>query len=100
MTIKEFTKLIEDYQKHQDELDRICSIFPSFFELKPIEYIGQLFDEVLNAYFEEIALDVIYWWLFDHDDKSKPGMWDEDGNVIPMETIEDLWHYIKTYLKK
>lgn len=99
MTIKEFINLIESYQKNLEEIDKICNIFPNFFELKPIEYIDELFDEILKAYFEEHAIDTIYWYLFEHNDKSKPGMWDEDGNVIPMETIEDLWHYVKNYLK-
>ena len=99
MTIKEFTELIEDYQKNQEEIDTICNIFPSFFEIKPIEYTHKLFDEILKAYFEEEAIDTIYWYLFEHDDKSKPGMWDEEGNVIPMENIEDLWNYVKNYLK-
>lgn len=99
MTIKEFTELIEDYQQNLEEIDKICDIFPSFFEIKPVEYIHKLFDEILKAYFEEEAIDTIYWWLFDYNDKSEPGMWDENDNVIPMETIEDLWHYIKDYLK-
>lgn len=99
MTIKEFTELIEDYQKNQEEIDTICNIFPSFFEIKPIEYTHKLFDELLKAYFEEGAIDTIYWWIFEYDDKSEPGMWDKDGNIIPMGTIEDLWHYVKNYLK-
>ena len=71
------------------------------FEL-PISELGWNFlNVVLPELFSDEGVDWINWWLFE-----KPGFggdpnqaYDEDGNVIPTDTIDDLWNIVKDYQK-
>ena len=67
------------------------------------------FDGLFEAYFNEDGQNTISWWVFEYHDIEKdfdndgnyigedkdPGMWDKDGNIISMITIEDLWKSVK-----
>lgn len=99
MTIKEFTELIEDYQKNRQNIDTICNVFPCFWELDCVDYGCKMFDKFLEIYFTEEGLDWIYWYLYEKDNNPEYKAWDKDNNEIPTETIEDLWNIVKDYLK-
>lgn len=99
MTIKEFTELIEDYQKNRKEIDKICSVFPNFYELKPVDYGNIIFDKLIEAYFKEEGADWIFWWLYTKDGNPEMKAYDENKKEIPTETVEDLWNIVKEYLK-
>ena len=71
-----------------------------------------MLDRVWEAYFTEDGVDIINWFIFEHhsigDDFDsllnmiEPGqlsMKDENGNNIPMDTIDDLWNYVKNFRK-
>lgn len=74
------------------------------------EAYGYMLDRVWEAYFTEEGMDTINWFLYEHHNIGEdfdtylnmlePGqlsMHDENGNNIPMETIEDLWNYVKDF---
>lgn len=101
ITKEEFIKLISDQKKWDDRLDEVEKILNYCpLNMDWVEHGARLFDTTLNILFEEEAVDDINWWLFE-----KPmlppgsGIWDEDGNEIPTETIEDLWNIVKEYRK-
>lgn len=101
MTKERFIKLIENAQNYNKELDRWSDFGIDFFEL-PISELGWNFlNVVLPELFSDEGVDWINWWLFE-----KPGFgedpnqaYDEDGNVIPTDTIDDLWNIVKDYQK-
>lgn len=95
ITKEEFNNLITKYQNWNKRIDEVESIlgFADLLEADWIEYAAILFDDALNMLFTKEATDTIYWWLYEKH--TGPSMWDSEGNVIPMDTIEDLWNYIK-----
>lgn len=101
MTKEGFIKLIENALNYSKELDRWSDFGIDLFEL-PISELGWNFlDVVLPELFSDEGVDWINWWLFE-----KPGFrgdpnqtYDENGNVIPTDTIDDLWNIVKDYQK-
>jgi len=96
---KEFKKLIHEFQEFDLKVNKIEDVTGfSLVDSLLYSYPTKLFDQVLTHEFKEEAVDIIYWWMYEHD-KSEEEMWDEDGKTIPMRTLNDLWNYVKT-LKK
>lgn len=97
MTKEGFIKLIENAQNYNKELDRWSDFGIDLFEL-PISELGWNFlNVVLPELFSDEGVDWINWWLFE-----KPGGDPNqayDGNVIPTDTIDDLWNIVKDYQK-
>jgi hypothetical protein len=103
MTKEGFVKLIENAQNYSKELDRWSNFGIDLFEL-PISELGWGFlNTVLPELFSDEGVDWVNWWLFE-----KPGLfknslpneaYDEDGNIIPTDTIDDLWNLVKDYQK-
>lgn len=95
MNEKKFRKLIETHLEWENNLNKATEILEcSIFDSPLIDYSEKLFNYILNIYFTDKEVDVIYWWMYEHKDKNKEAMWDKDGNVIPMKTIQDLWKYV------
>lgn len=64
-------------------------------------------DKLLEAYFQDSAVDHIMWFVWEHHDfvddfdselnmlhRGRLGMWDIENIPIPMDTIDDLWNYV------
>lgn len=91
---------IQDFDKYMSSVDDLGI---SLYETP----IPTLFFKMQHRYedlvFTQEALDVIDWWLYEKftpwDGKEKLEMYDKDGNIIPTDSIEDLWNYVKDYLK-
>lgn len=73
---------------------------------------GYILDRYWEAYFTDEAIDTINWFMYEHhsigDDFDaelkmlEPGqlsVHEENGNLIPMDTIDDLWEYVKDFRK-
>ena len=101
ITKEEFIKLVSDQEKWDNRLDEVGKILNcSPLEMDWVEYGARLFDTTLSILFEEEGVDDINWWLFEKPMlPSGSGMWDEEGNEIPTETVEDLWNIVKDYRK-
>lgn len=97
ITKEEFTSLILDYQKWSNRIDEVSEILkaPTLFECDWVEYTSKLFDKTLNFLFDEGGVDDIYWWIFEKSGNPGLRMWDNEGNKIPTETIDDLWNIVK-----
>ena len=96
-----FIKLIENAQNYSKELDKWYDFGIDLFELPISELSWNFFNIAIEEVFTDDGVDWINWWLFE-----KPGFrgevnqaYDEDGNIIPTDTIEDLWNLVKDYLK-
>lgn len=95
MEFKEFKDLIEKHLWWENKLTNISEIMNcNLYDADWIDYTEKLFDKILKDYFDNSNIDIIYWWMYEHTDKNKEAMWDKDGNVIPMKTIEDLYNYV------
>lgn len=94
MVLSEFKDLIKKHLEFEDLIDSLSVILN--YDSPIVEYSEGLFDQLLQKDFSKEDIDTIYWWMYELEDKSEPSMWDKDGNVIPMESIEDLWNYINS----
>lgn len=101
MTKEGFIRLIENALNYSKELDRWDNFGIDLFESLISELGWNFLNVVLPELFSDKGVDWINWWLFD-----KPGFgeklnqaYDEDGNIIPTDTIEDLWNIVKDYQK-
>ncbi len=95
----EFIKLIKDYQNYDNLLDSACDIFPGIIESKLFMYPAEWFENIIELCFTEEGVDWIYWWLFERNNNSEMKAYDENHNEIQMDTVEDLWNFIKNYIK-
>ena len=101
MTKEGFIKLIENAQNYDKELDRWYDFGIELYEF-PVSELGWRFLNItLPELFSDDGVDWINWWLFE-----KPGLrgepnqaYNEDGSIIPTDTIDDLWELVKEYQK-
>lgn len=101
MTKEGFVRLIENAQNYSKEIDRWSDFGIDLFEL-PIAELGWTFLHVtLPELFSDEGVDWINWWLFEKEGfGGEPNQaFDENGKVIPTDTIDDLWNLVKNYSK-
>lgn len=93
---EEFIDLISNHIKWDnklDEVEKILGIMP--LEIDWIEYSAILFDKILYFLFDKETVDIITWWMWEKSENPKLKMFDENGEEIPIGTIDDLWNVIK-----
>lgn len=102
MTKEGFIKLIENAQNYNKELDKWHDFGIDLFEL-PISELGwNFFDTILQELFTDEGIEWITWWVYDRISitTGKPlKVYDKNGDVIPTDTIEDLWNLVKYFQK-
>ena len=96
---EEFFKLLNEQKAQSGRIDKLNDAGLSIWDSDLIEYGNLMFERVIKVYFTEEGVDWIFWWLYEKDGNPEIKMWDEDHDEIPMETMEDLWRYVKQYRK-
>ena len=99
ITKDEFIKLLQEHNDQENRLDILSSIGIEIFSSDIIEYGARMFERLIESYFTEEGANWVFWWLYEKDEDLETKAWDENHNEIPMETMEDLWNYVKQYLK-
>lgn len=92
---QEFVDLIQGYYEQNKNVDKLCEIFNNSFDNPIIEWGFRMFDNLINAYFDEIGADWINYYLYENPNKC----YYQDNVEIPLETINDLWKLIKKHRK-
>ena len=109
ITYEKFKDIIVKYINFYKCEDQLRKMNIEIFDSPIFETTGYYFDWLWEAYFTEDGCDTISWWAFEYHnieedfdnngeyigEKMEPGMWDNNDNVIPMVTIEDLWNEVK-----
>lgn len=97
-----FTKFIENAQKYDKELDRWSDFGIDLFELPIAELGWKFFEQFLEQSFTIGGIDWVNWWMFEkfqpYNEKALEA-YDENDNIIPTDTIDDLWEIVKDYRK-
>lgn len=95
---EKFITLIKEYQNFDKQVQDLSDITKMFwFDLPLVEYSQKLFNHILKICFNDFAIDMITWWLFERDSENpNPQMFDKDDKPIPTNTIEDLWEIVRT----
>lgn len=97
-----FTKYIQRRIQGRDAVDHACDLkvidMDFIFGLaNPGEHASDLLFEYI---FGKEALDWVNWWMYEKNgtlSSSPLEAYDKDGNVIPTDTIDDLWNLIEEY---
>lgn len=89
---EEFVKIIKNDKIYHTIIDKIEKYGISFYESEPHKCYYNLFDFVLEQYFNEDGIDLIYWWLYEDVDKVITN--EEDNSTIELNSAEDLYDYL------
>ena len=89
MFVKGCDKMLE-YMEHVDELQHEFNI--DLTETKSFESVGIMFDLLIYSNFNEEASDLVMWWMFE----DAPKEIEVDGKTIDLETLDNLWEYLKS----
>ena len=86
INFEEFKNLINDYKNHLNNIDNASDALNlSLYDSKIVSYSLEIFNKLID----------IDWWLYEKSSDPSLKMFDESGQEIPSETIEDLWNLIK-----
>ncbi|MGN0966731.1 MAG: hypothetical protein ACI4OP_03965 [Candidatus Coprovivens sp.] len=102
ITKEQFIKVISLSQDYEKEVDKWCDFGITIYDMPISEIHGQLFDIFLENLFTVDGVDWINWWLYERISPISPEplkAYNEDGSIIPTETVEDLWELVKDYRK-
>ena len=98
MTKEGFIKLLQNAQNYNKELDKWHDFGIDLFDM-PISELGwNFFDTILQELFTDEGIEWITWWLYDRISitTGEPlKVYDKNGDVIPTDTIDDLWNLVK-----
>lgn len=102
ITKEQFIKVINLARDYENEVDKWNDFGIQIYEMPIYEIHGQLFDTLIDSLFTEDGVDWISWWLYERisiiTGESLPA-YNEDGSIIPTDTVEDLWNIVKDYRK-
>lgn len=99
ITKDEFFEILREYDAQESVLSTLSSVGINIFDSTIFEYGIRTFERLIKSYFTKEGADWIFWWLYEKNGDPEMKTWDENHNEIPMETMEDLWNYVKNYLK-
>lgn len=62
----------------------------------------QIIDSLIFMHFGKEAGELVMFYLYErtNPDGTLNPLYDTDNNIIPLETIEDLWELVKQFIKK
>lgn len=95
ITKEQFKKVIRECMSFNEYYDKVYELKLDFLDSPFHESFWTIVDMLWKTHFTKEAVETIDWWLFEYDHSDKPAMWDENDNVIPMQTIDNLWNYVK-----
>lgn len=97
ITKEQFFNILEDYQKVDSLLDNLHHYNIDIVESDIINSYWKLIDVVWNLSFNEEGVDWINWWACEKNgfNGEKLQAYNEDGSIIPTDTVEDLWNLVK-----
>lgn len=99
MTKEQFIKLMMAVKEKYQDLEKFWDKFEDLFGvysdlLVDTTSIGGIIDTIADIV--EDKEKWIYWYIYENDwGKQKLECEDENNNVVPSETLEDLWNLIK-----
>lgn len=99
ITKEEFLELLKMREAQSERLNKLSDAGFPIWDTDVIEYGNFMFDKVIEVYFTQEGEDWIFWWLYEKNGNPEMKAWDEDNDEIPMETMEDLWRFVKQYRK-
>lgn len=103
ITKEQFTKLITAIQALNKEYDRWEDFGINLWDLPIGDRMAEISDLAIKPLFKDEGIDWINWWMYEKpaliEGESDNEAFDENGNIIPTNTIDDLWNIVEDYRK-
>jgi hypothetical protein len=100
ITKEEFVLLISKHKEWDNRIDEVSKSLNCFIlDADWVSYTAELFDNTIKLLFTDEGADWIFWWLWEKDGNPELLAYDSEDNIIPSETIDDLWELVKNYRK-
>lgn len=95
MTKENFSELINAVKNHSEYIWNLYKDYGIDFENTPVMEIENEITKYLKAQFDDKYDWISYWmWELNFGENWKPGTVTENGNDIPLKTIDDLWNLL------
>lgn len=95
MTKENFSELINAVKNHSEYIWNLYKDYGIDFVNSPVMEIEDEITKYLKAQFDDKCDWISYWmWELNFGENWKPGTITENGNDIPLKTIDDLWNLL------
>lgn len=95
MTKENFSELINAVKNHSEYIWNLYKDYGIDFVNSPVIEIENEITKYLKAQFDDKCDWINYWmWELNFGENWKPGTVTENGNDIPLKTIDDLWNLL------
>lgn len=95
MTKENFSELINAVKNHSEYIWNLYKDYGIDFVNSPVMEIENEITKYLKAQFDDKCDWINYWmWELNFGENWKPGTVTENGNDIPLKTIDDLWNLL------
>lgn len=95
MTKENFSELINAVKNHSEYIWNLYKDYGIDFVNSPVMEIENEITKYLKAQFDDKFDWISYWmWELNFGENWKPGTVTENGNDIPLKTIDDLWNLL------
>lgn len=88
-----FVKLINTIDLFEKEVDKWNNLGLNIFETELCNSVWELIGITLKSHFTEQGYDWIYYYIYEDYHK----VFDDNENEIPLNTVDDLWEFVKEY---
>lgn len=103
VTKEQFTKLINTVLSFNKELDRWDEFGIDLFNLPIGDISARMSELTYSNLFDDDGIDWINWWLYEKpalfEGEEDNQAYDGDNDIIPTNTVDDLWNIVKEYRK-
>lgn len=95
MTKENFSELINAVKNHSEYIWNLYKDYGIDFVNSPVMEIENEITKYLKVQFDDKCDWISYWmWELNFGENWKPGTVTENGNDIPLKTIDDLWNLL------
>ena len=94
--------MIYHIQSFENNIDTLCDMGIDMINSDLYSDFNKVVEICISTNFTEEGQDWINWWLYERKGCGDVinEAYDVDGNVIKLDTLEELWNLVSNYLEK
>lgn len=102
ITKEKFISSIYHIQNFNNTVDKLCDMGVDILNSDLCNDFDKMQEILFSSNFTEEGCDWINWWLYERKGYGDiiNEAYDSDGNLIKLDTLEELWNLVNNYLKK
>lgn len=101
ITKEKFISMIYHIQSFNNNIDKLCDMGIDIINSDLYNDFDKVVEILIFSNFTEEGQDWINWWLYERKGFGDVinEAYDLDGNIIKLDTLEELWNLVSWYLK-